>query len=130
MIARRTKRARRGLSAVVMVAVLLLVGLAIMGVVISGSRHQDLTVHRVDTVRAFYAAEAGANMAIRELVEDTDEDGDGTVGTISDDGNAVNDPALGVARLVVTQSVSGAETTLTSTGRAGGARREIETVLE
>ena len=36
---------------------------------IGGGRDHDLTVKRMDTLRAFYAAEAGMNIAIRELME-------------------------------------------------------------
>ena len=34
-------------------------------------------------MQAFYAAEAGMNMAIREMMVGRDEDGDGVIGAVS-----------------------------------------------
>ncbi len=114
----------------VMVVLLLLMDLIIIGVVLSGARDQDLSVNRLQSVQAFYAAEAGANMAIRELMENVDEDGDGAIGTISDDGDAASDPALGPARVAVTAVTVGSQTTISCNGRAGDSRREIEVTLQ
>jgi hypothetical protein len=118
------------MAAVALIVVLLVVNLIVVCMVVGGGRDHELTVRRAETVRAFYAAEAGANMAIREMMQNADEDGDGTIGTISDDGNDATDPALGAARLVVTYGSSGGQATLTSTGRCGTARRRVEAVLE
>jgi hypothetical protein len=113
-----------------MVGVLVVLDLIIVGMVLAGGREQDLTARRLETVRAFYAAEAGINMAVREVMDGADEDGDGTMGTVSDDGNAANDPSLGSAQVFVTAATSGGETTLTSKGRCGEATRELEAALE
>lgn len=121
---------RRGTVAISMILTLIIVDLIIVGIVVGGARDHDLTVRRIETINAFYAAEAGMNMAIRELMMNADEDGDGAIGTISDDGNAANDPAIGQAQVLVTSVVVGSQTTLTSQGRAGEARREIVTVVE
>ncbi|MCB9854594.1 MAG: hypothetical protein H6818_02820 [Phycisphaerales bacterium] len=55
---------------------------------------------------AFYAAESGVEMAMRELNASpaNDFDSDGAIGTISDNGSAADDPALSTARFFVTQS--------------------------
>lgn len=121
---------RRGTVAISMILALVIVDLIIVGIVVGGARDHDLTVRRIETINAFYAAEAGMNMAIRELMMNADEDGDGAIGTISDDGNSANDPAVGQAQVLVTSVVVGSQTTLTSQGRAGEARREIVTVVE
>lgn len=121
---------RRGTVAISMILTLVIVDLIIVGIVVGGARDHDLTVRRIETINAFYAAEAGMNMAIRELMMNADEDGDGAIGTISDDGNAANDPAIGQAQVLVTSVVVGSQTTLTSQGRAGEARRQIVTVVE
>lgn len=123
---------RRGTVLVAVVAALVLLQLIIVGVVVSGARDHDLTARRAETMRAFYAAEAGMNMAIRELMLDTDEDGDGGIGTVSDDSNDATDPAIGggSGRVRVTSDMTGAVTTLTSNGRAGIARRSLAAVLE
>jgi hypothetical protein len=120
---------RRGVAAVVMVVLLLALNLIIIGMVLGGARDQDLTVRRLETVRAFYAAEAGANMAVREVMVGRDEDGDGRTGTISDDDDSGNDPAFGQARVRVTMSADAGQTTLTSKGRAGQAARRLEVTL-
>lgn len=121
---------RRGTVAISMILALVIVDLIIVGIVVGGARDHDLTVRRIETINAFYAAEAGMNMAIRELMMNADEDGDGAIGTISDDGNTANDPAVGQAQVLVTSVIVGSQTTLTSQGRAGEARREIVTVVE
>ena len=124
---------RTGTVIVVFIVVLIMVELIIVTMVTSASRDHDLTVHRAFTVEAFYAAEAGVNMAVRELMEDSDEDGDGTIGSISDDSNDANDPTLGNARFLVTSTPDTplpGQRTLTSQGRSGETRREMTNVIE
>ena len=121
---------RRGMAAIVMIVLLLILDLIIIRIVIGGARDHDLTVRRAETIQAIYAAEAGMNMAIREIMNGTDEDGDGAIGTISDDATPANDPTFGPAQVLVTSARAGSQTTLTSQGRAGEARREIEALLE
>jgi hypothetical protein len=121
---------RRGTVAVAMIIVMTVVSLVIVGMVLGGARDQDLTIRRLETLGAFYAAEAGMNMALRESMLSVDEDGDGAVGSISNDGNAANDPVIGSGRVRV-EVVDGAdESTLISHGRAGDSQRRIESDLE
>ena len=123
-------RHHRGAVILAIIVTMLLISLIVVGLVLAGAREQDLTVRRLETVRSFYAAEAGMNMAVREIMLSLDADADGFVGTVSDDGNAVNDPTLSSAQVNVTKSVSGLQTTLTSQGRSGAARRKIQSVLQ
>ncbi len=119
--------------AVAMVVVLLTIDLVIVGLVVSVGRDHDLTIRRLETVAAAYAAEAGVNMSIRELMLPADEDGDGTTGTISDDGDNGNDPTLGNAQFRVTMSVDdpvAGQTTLISEGRSGQAVRKMTAIVE
>ena len=120
---------RRGAAAVSMVLVLVLVSLVITGMVLGGARDHNLTVRRLETVQAFYAAEGGMNMAIREMVQDVDEDGDGTVGTISDDGNESNNPTLGAADVFVQQSANSGDTQLVSGVGSGKSSRKVKVTL-
>jgi hypothetical protein len=120
---------RRGVAAAGMLVVMLVVSTVVVAIVLGGARDQGLTVNRLETIRAFYAAEAGMNMAIRELMVNTDLDSDGAIGGISADGNDNNDPTIGAGRVHVTRVVSG-QTTLTSQGRSGQARRTIQAVLQ
>ena len=138
------RRNRRGMAAIVMVAVLIVVQLIIVGMVLTGARDHDLTVRRLETIEAFYAAEAGMNMAIREMMEPADEDNDDALNPVADDGigtisydapapNDANDPAFGNAQVVVTAQAdtpTAGDTTLTSQGRSGVARREMQAVLQ
>lgn len=126
----RNPRLRRGATIVAMIATMLVIALVLVGLVLGGARDQDLSVRRLETLRAFYAAEAGTNMAIREMMLSTDFDADGTIGTISDDGNSANDPLVSGARVRVTKVVVGVQMTLSSEGRCGAAKRKIETVLQ
>ena len=130
MIPSRSSNNRRGTAAVSMIIVLILLNLIIVGMVIGGARDHNLTIRRIETIQSFYAAEAGMNMAIRETITVTDEDGDGTVGSISDDANDANDPTFGQAQVVVTTVTVFPQTTLTSQGRSGNSRREIQAVME
>ena len=76
---------RRGVVIVAVVVLLVLVGFIVLGTVHGGAREQELNIRGWETLLAFYAAEAGMNMAAREIITDVDEDADGTVGSISDD---------------------------------------------
>jgi hypothetical protein len=119
--------ASRAVAAVAMVVILLIIDLIIVGIVVGLSRDHDLTIRRMQTIEAAYAAEAGMNMSIREWMNDRDEDGDLVMGTISL-------KTLGNAQFVVT--ISDPDTpelnqwTLTSEGSSGEARRKIEVVVE
>jgi hypothetical protein len=120
-------------AVVATIVLLLIIDLIIVGIVLGLSRDHDLTVRRMQTIEAMYAAEAGVNMSIRELMNGRDEDGDGAAGTISDDSDDGTDPTLGHARFVVTAAVDtpvAGQTTLTSVGRSGDARRKMEAVLQ
>jgi hypothetical protein len=114
---------------VAVIVILIIVDLVIVGIVLSGARGHDLTLRRVETVEAFYASEAGMNMAVREVMIGQDEDGDCTIGTISHDGDSNNDPGFGNAAWVVNAETTGALTTLMSYGRSGSARRQVRAVV-
>ncbi len=121
--------ARRGSILVAIVMALVVLQVVVVGVVLMGAREQSLTTLRLEASKAQYAAEAGMNMALRELYDSADEDGDGGIGSISDDGNSGNDPTVNGASIVVTVSVSGTTTTLTSTARTSNTKRSIVVTL-
>lgn len=110
--------------------VLILVGLFVVGIVNTGARDQNLSASRLATVQAFYAAEAGINMAMRELTLNTDEDVDGAIGSISDDGSDATDPAIGTGRVAVTITTAAGQDTLVSSGRSADSRREITATVQ
>lgn len=119
----------RGTALVAVLIAIIILQLAVLSVVTLGAQDQDLTADRVNGARAFYAAEAGANMAIREWMTNTDADNDGGIGTISNDNNENNDPALDSARFYVTSSSASGSTILTVRARCGTAVRQIEVAV-
>ena len=127
---RQSNLRRRGLAAIAAVVLLLILDLIVLGMVLGGAREQTLTSRRVETIQAFYAAESGVHMAVREVMLASDEDGDGGVGSISDDGDPGNDPAFGSASASVRAEIGGDQTTLISRGDCGSSRRELEVLLE
>ncbi len=123
------KQSRRGSVAVITIIVLLLTSLFIIGIVSGSARDLDSSARRLETVQAFYAAEAGMNMALRELMINSDEDSDGTIGSISDDATDANDPAIGVARVVVSLTSTPPNQSIDSQGHSGQAKRKIVAVV-
>lgn len=124
---------RRGAVAITTVIVLIMIYLVVIAMGVSISRDHDLTVRRVQAIEALYAAEAGTQMSIRELLVPADEDGDGGTGTISDDSDDGTDPTLGRARFVVTtagDTPAAGQTTITSVGRSGEAKRAMQVVVK
>lgn len=119
------KHNRKGIIIIAVVVMVLLAEYAVVGLILVVSHDQFMAVDRLNTVRAFYAAEGGMNMAIREIINDSDEDLDGAIGTISDDDNANNNPTLGVASVMVVATNQGNDTELTSLGSAGDSNRSI-----
>ncbi|MGI9015045.1 MAG: hypothetical protein ACR2GY_12475 [Phycisphaerales bacterium] len=126
----RSRCSRRGVAIIGVVMLLMIANLVVFGLVLGSGREADLVIARTQTVRAFYAAESGVQMALHEIMTNADEDGDGGVGTISNDDDSLNDPAIGGGRVVVTIGLVGTDTVLRSAGRAGTSLRMIEVVIE
>jgi hypothetical protein len=81
---------------------------------------------------AFYAAESGIEMALAELNQSppTDIDSDGTIGSISDNGNDADDPAVAtgafsVSRISVSPAVYRATGRPTTTQAPWNAYRRV-----
>lgn len=121
---------RAGSVLAVVIVLLLILEIAVASLLMSGTNEQGVAVDRLETVRANYAAESGAALALRELMLNADEDGDGGIGSISDDGNDSNDPALGAAQLRATVSREGGLITITSAGRCGRAERIVQMIVQ
>jgi hypothetical protein len=119
----------RGAVGIAIVIVLVILQLVIVIAVVAGSRDQNLIARRMETQRALYATEAGVNMAVRELMKGVDYDGDGGIGTISNDGNSANNPVIGAGSVSVSAATSGSQRTLTSVGVSGAGRRTSRAVV-
>lgn len=122
--ARLRPPARRGSVGLSMLLVMLLLDLIVVGAVVVGARGLDLGRERIDGARAQYAADAAANIAMREVYTNTDDDGDGGIGTLSNDADTNDDPSLGPARFNATRS-AGSPATITALGRSGTAQRTV-----
>lgn len=107
---------------VAIVIALVVLQFVVVAIVLAGSRDHELTARRVEAGRAFYAAEAVLQMAMREAVTGSDLDGDGTVGGIGPTG-------FGAGSAQVSAIEDGAEITLTASSVVGQARRSSSTVL-
>lgn len=125
-----TRSRRRGSVSVPLIVILASLQIVIAAMALSGGREGDITARRIETARAFYAAEAGANMAIREVMLNADQDADGVIGGVSDDSNDGTDPSLGTSRILAESVSAGGTTTITVTGRAGQAARRITLSVE
>jgi hypothetical protein len=110
---------RRGAIALCLIVALVVLQLVVVSAIVTGARDHDSTVQRLEAARSFYATDAAVGMALRELYLDSDEDGDGGIGTISNDNNAGNDPLFITGRASVTKTAVGSNFTLTCSGRAG-----------
>ncbi len=116
---------RRGAAAVAMVVLMLLMALILVGMVLAGARQQEVGLSRVEAARAFYAAEAGLNVATRELVLDEDVDDDGQVGSIA----LMTVPGSSGTTITVDVERNGNTAVLTASGGSGRAnRRSVMTV--
>lgn len=117
---------RRAAAAVAAVILLVLLNLIILGVVQRSASDQDIAISQARGIQAFYAAEAAQNMALAEIMKDTDADGDGTVGSISDDGNDANNPLIGTARAKVVRTELDEGTSLVASAVATDCRRSTQ----
>ncbi|TVQ54208.1 MAG: hypothetical protein EA377_06155 [Phycisphaerales bacterium] len=116
---------RRGAAAVAMVVLMLLMALILVGMVLAGARQQEVGLSRVEAARAFYAAEAGLNVAARELVLDEDVDDNGQVGSIA----IMTMPGSSNTTTMVDVERNGNTAVLTAYGESGRAnRRSVMTV--
>lgn len=110
---------RHGAIALGMVIALVVLQLVVVTALVSGVRDHDATRSRLESSRAFYATDSAVSMALRELYRYTDEDGDGSIGGVSSDGNASNDPLFVTGRAAATIAPAGSNFSITSSGRAG-----------
>lgn len=97
--------ARRGVAILGFVTAMLVLGSLTLWVLqLTGTSNHASTGYFYSTA-AFYAAEGGIEMALAELNASppTDIDSDGTIGTISDNGNDSDDPTLATGKVVVTR---------------------------
>lgn len=113
---------RRGTVLVAIVIALVVLQFAVVAVVLSGSRDHQLRARRVEGARAFYAAEAAMQLAVREAATGSDLDGDGVVGGVAS-------ISFGSGSGRVSATDTGSEITLIASSTVGQARRSARAVL-
>lgn len=91
----------RGSVLISVIITLIMLQIVVMGMVVLASRDSSLSKLRLENAQAEAAAIAGADMALKEIYDNVDLDGDGGIGTISNDGNAANDPTVNFAQVTV-----------------------------
>lgn len=119
----------RGTVLVAVLIALFVLSLVVMTVVRSGARDHDLAGLQVQGERAHYAAESAAHMAVKEVMDGVDRDGDGAIGSISNDNNTATDPTVSGARCWATKTSAGGLTTITARGENTSARRAVRVQL-
>ena len=129
---------RRGVAILAFVMALLVIGSFALWLFQLTAATSTSSLSHYLSMGAFYAAESGLEMAMRELNQSppNDNDSDGTIGTISDNGNPADDPAL-VTGAVFVEETGSRPDTYQATGRPvqGGApwtdfRRVVEVRIE
>jgi hypothetical protein len=115
---------RRAAVGIGVIAALVILQVVIVVAVIAGARDQDLTVQRMDTSRAYYAADTVAHMAAREVYKGTDEDGDGGIGSLAS-GVVASGPAVSGVHAAAALAASGSTSTLTVKGTSSLATRAL-----
>jgi len=114
---------RRGAALVAFIAALLVIGTFVLWAFdMTGTTATTSLSHFLGT-GALYAAESGIEMSVREigLGMDFDNEGTGTMGTISNNGNSADDPAIAAGRFFVEQT-SPSPPTYRATGRPNQAQ--------
>lgn len=129
MVLQDRRSARRGSILVVTVVAMIILLMLVATVVLSGGREGEQSQLRFQEARAGYAADAGANMALREIRRNTDLDGDGAIGTISNDNNTGTDPTVGVGGAKVRVTPSGTNIYTVSSRTGTPARRYTLTAI-
>ena len=120
---------RRGTVVVAVIAALVVLQLLVYAVAVAGAREQDLTTRRLDAARSFYAAEAAANMAIREIAKNLDEDGNGEIGGVFSADTVTPVGASGAPAWATTATAAGV-TTITASSATGLATRTISATVQ
>lgn len=115
----RVRKAGRPAMAVVGFVVMLLVmgSFALWLSHLTGATSRSSVSHLYST-GAFYGAESGMEMALRELNSSpaSDIDSDGTIGTISNNGNSADDPSIATGMFFV-EKTSASPPLYRATGR-------------
>ncbi len=112
-----TRPSRRGVVVLVLVVVLALINIALVSGAAASSEDAHSGVMRVDTVRAFYAAESGGMIAAKGLIGDV---------AVPAEGSSVSLGSQTIHFVEVREPTG----EVTVEGRSGSARRRVELQIE
>lgn len=107
-VRRGARRMRRGAGVAVVVVMMAVLNIAVLGSVAASAGESHLGAMRIETIRAFYAAESGAVVAVRQSLAGAEMP---EAGSVVDLGGAsvrfVEVPAAGAAGDIVVLGQSG-----------------------
>lgn len=115
---------------IAVVVALVLVQALVFGIISINSDAQRHTLASIRGARALYAADAGAHMALAEVYAHVDRDGDGMIGSISNDAKAANNPSVNGIAFVVAPAASTYGTKFRVSTQAADVYRQLELLLE
>lgn len=127
---RASAGARRGGVLIAFVVVLILLQAIVLAIASTNAESQRLVPMRIDAPKAYYAAEAGMNMALAEIYANSDRDADGTIGTVSNDNIAANNPAISGISFSTVPATSIYGQTFRTTVPFGSTYRRLEFTTE
>ncbi len=87
-------RSERAVALLAFVAAMLVLGILALWMATLSGTHATAYLGHYHSSGAFYAAESGGEIVMRELKLGADVSGDGVVGEVSNDGDDGNDPSL------------------------------------
>jgi hypothetical protein len=119
---------RGGTILVGIVVAVMVIAAGIVLVAIAGRREQDSMIRRFESMRAFYAQEAAVQIAVREMLRQQDDDGDGVAGTIAS-GVLASGITIGASKLAAGLVSAGGVDTITAQGSNGLAVRSTSVTL-
>ena len=123
---RQIAASRRGAALVAFVTALMVIGTMTLTVLQMTAVGAQSHLAHYRSNGAFYAAESGIEMSMREVNQSSDIDSDGTIGSISNNGNAADDPTLVSGSF----SVSVSAKVYTATGTWLNYKRSLEATTE
>jgi hypothetical protein len=116
---------RRGHALVAVLLLLLVGGLLIVTASRTAGLSSGVAISQLQGLRAAYGVEGAALLSLREAAESADLDGDGVIGSISDDDNPATGPLLNGMALSATVEDQGGELLIAASVANTAAQRRL-----
>lgn len=121
--AARKHHARAGFVALGILVIMLLLAAIAISVTSSHARDSGNTQAQVEGARAQAAVDGVLNMSAKELLDSADHDGDGGIGSISDNSNSADDPVISNSRVWSRRTANSNTVTITAHASNASSRR-------